>query len=288
MSAVFILCTMRSYSSLLAAMIGQHPDLYGLPEVNLAARDTVGGVMEFYARRPHGLHGLIRVVAELEFGGQDDETVAAAKDWLEARRDWPSSEMLGWIEAKVAPRRIVDKSPVVVRSVEMMRRLHAMRPEASFLHVVRQPAAVCRSIDRFHAEIDAEMGTTLAARVDAETVWQRCNDTILAFRAGLPAGYGLMLQGELFLAEFETYAPQICDWLDIRADADALDAMRHPERSPYAALGPAAARYGNDPNFLKNPVFAPRPIEIAPTAAGRDGRPFTARTQKLARQFGYA
>lgn len=288
MAPVFILCAMRSYSSLICAMLGQHPDLYGLPEINLSVADRVSGVVAFYRRRPHGLHGLLRTVAQLREGAQTDDTVAAARDWIAERGDWSTDEMLAWIEAQVAPRRIVDKSPVTVRSVEMMARLYRMRPDASFLHIVRQPAAVCRSIDRLHAEIDAERGTSLRTRVDPEKVWLTSNANILDFKAGLPPGLCLTLQGEAFLGQFDTYAPQVCEWLGIRTDPQALQAMRHPETSPYACMGPQAAAYGNDPNFLAAPAYTPRPIEIAPIEDGCDGRAFQPRTRKIARELGYA
>lgn len=288
MAPVFILCAMRSYSSLICAMLGQHPDLYGLPEVNLSVADRMDGVIAFYERRPHGLHGLLRTVAQLQHGAQTDATVAAARTWIDERRHWPTAEMLAWIEDGVAPRRVVDKSPVTVRSIEMMERLRRMRPEASFLHVVRQPGAACRSMNRLHEGIDAETGSSLRARVDAEQVWQRSNANVVAFRDALPPGACLSLQGEAFLGEFEAYAPQVCDWLGIRGDAEALDAMLHPERSPYASLGPEAARYGNDPNFLEGPAFQPRPIALEPVDDGLDGRPFAPRTRKLARELGYA
>lgn len=269
-------------------MLGEHPDLYGLPEINLAVADDVGGVMDFYRRRPHGLHGLIRTVAQLQAGATNEATVAEAKAWIEARRDWPVRRMLDWIEAAVAPRRIIDKSPVLVRAPQMLDRLHALRPEAQFLHITRQPAAVCRSIDRLNATIDAETGKSLSRRVDGEQVWLKCNNNVLEFRKRIAPGQCLTLQGEAFLGQFDTYAPQLCEWLGIRSDAEAMADMLHPERSPYACLGPEEARYGNDPNFLQSPAFTPRPIEIEPVADGVDGRAFKPRTLKIARQLGYA
>ena len=288
MTPVFILCAMRSYSSLICAMVGQHPDLYGLPEINLSVGDSVSDVQAFYANRPHGMHGLIRVVAELEFGGQTPETVEQAKAWIDQRKGWSSAQMLGWIEEAVAPRRIVDKSPVTVRSVDMMHRLHRMRPEAQFLHIIRQPAAVAKSIDRLHEEIDRQNGSNLRGRVNAENVWLRSNTNVLEFKEQMPPGVCLTLQGELFLGEYENYARQLCEWLDIRDDDDALDAMLHPETSPYACMGPEGAEYGNDPNFLNNAVFKRRPIKVEPVDNGIDGKPFNRRTRKLAREMGYA
>ncbi len=288
MAPVFILCAMRSYSSLISAMLGQHPDLYGLPEINLSVGETLGDVAAFYQRRAHGLHGLLRTITQLQAGQQTEATIAEAKAFLAERHGWSTSQMLDWIEAAVAPRRIVDKSPVAVRSVEMMQRLLRMRPDAQFLHITRQPAAVCRSIDRLHAEIDAETGSNLRNRVDAEQVWLKCNANIIAFKASLPPGQCMTLQGEALLGEYDIYAPQLCDWLEIRRDPDALAAMLHPEESPFATIGPPNAMYGNDPNFLKSAAFHPRPITIEDTEDGVDGRAFQPATRKLARELGYA
>lgn len=285
---LFILCTMRSYSSLICTMLGQHPELYGLPEINLSVADDIGGVLAFYQRREHGLHGLVRVVAQLQSGAQTDATVAEAAAWIAARRDWPTGQMLGWIEDQVAPRRIVDKSPVTVRSVAMMQRLVAMAPDAQFLHITRQPAAVCRSINTLHAALDAQNQTSLRTRVDAEQVWASGNANILAFKETLAPGVCLTLQGEAFLTDFATYAPQVCDWLGIDAGAQALTAMLNPQASAYACPGPPTAAYGNDPNFLEHPAFTPRPIALEDVEDGVDGLPFKPATRKLARLLGYA
>jgi len=288
MTPVFVLCAMRSYSSLICAMLGQHPQFFGVPELNLAVADRVGGMLEFYARRPHGLHGLLRTVAQLQSGAQTDDTIEAAHAWVLEREDWSTARMLRWIQDAVAPKRLVDKSPVLVRSVEMLERLHRMAPDAHFLHIVRQPGATCRSIGRLHEWLDAETGSSLRERVDPEQVWLRSNANILTFQSRLAPGRCLTLQGEAFLAEFEDYAPQVCEWLEVGGDESALDAMRHPERSSFAGFGPEAALYGNDPNFLGNPVYVRQPIAIEDIDEGFDGRAFKPRTRKIARQLGYS
>ena len=40
---VFVLAPVRSFTSVVCAMIGQHPQMYGLPETNLLCHATVGG-----------------------------------------------------------------------------------------------------------------------------------------------------------------------------------------------------------------------------------------------------
>ena len=49
LAPLFILCPGRSFSSVVASMIGQHPDAYGLPELNLFLGPTLGASNELYS-----------------------------------------------------------------------------------------------------------------------------------------------------------------------------------------------------------------------------------------------
>ena len=92
---LFILCPGRSFSSVVCMSIGQHPDLYGLPEIYLGIVDTLDEWLRLPARpgRKHMNQGLLRVVAELHHGEQTEETVRQARSWLRQRRQWPTTRM---------------------------------------------------------------------------------------------------------------------------------------------------------------------------------------------------
>jgi len=134
-------------------------------------------------------------------------------------------------------------------------------------------------------------GTFKADRVDAERVWFRAHQNVVDFARTLPDGQCMRIKGEELLSYPEIYLPQIAEWLDIRTDDEAIEAMMHPEQSPYACFGPENAKYGNDPNFLENAVLR-RGMVSEPTLIGgidwAGGRTFSAETQKLAREFGYS
>lgn len=289
---VFLLCTMRSFSSLVCAMLGQHPELYGLPELNLFVADDIEGMVDYYRRRPHGLHGLLRTIAEIEFGGQTQETIVRASRWIDERRAWPTGRMFRYIAAAVAPRRCVDKSPVTVRNSQFLSRMRVEFPNADYLHLTRHPRACGDSIRRFHREIDRQRSTHWAENINPETVWLRTNQLILEFRRNLPPGQCLQLQSEELLGSLDCYLPQITEWLGLDSSAEAIARMLHPETSPYSRPGPIGAEYGNDPNFLSNPIYASRPIEPGSldgeVAWGQHQQAgFSAKTLKFARQLGY-
>jgi hypothetical protein len=78
----------------------------------------------------------------------------------------------------------------------------------------------------------------------------------------------------------------------MRADRDAVTAMRHPERSPFAGFGPLTARFGHDPGFLRDPRLRTASGSRSATLSGplpwaSDGRGFSPEVVDLAREFGY-
>src|SRR5262245_875259 len=85
-SPVFILAPPRSFTSIVCAIIGQHPDMYGLPELNLFNTATM---VEWWklgdkATFPR-VDGALRTIAELFFGGQNEQTIREARGWLRRR-----------------------------------------------------------------------------------------------------------------------------------------------------------------------------------------------------------
>ena len=80
---LFILAPPRSFTSVTCGMIGQHPEMYGLPETNLLARDTYQHLKALYKVRGRFQHGLLRSIAQLAFGEQTEDNVTVAIEWLE-------------------------------------------------------------------------------------------------------------------------------------------------------------------------------------------------------------
>src|SRR5919109_4550343 len=76
---VFVLAPPRSFTSVVGTMLGQHPQLYGLPETHLFGCATMAKWWDVCEDQTFPrAHGLLRAVAELFFGGQTDRTVLLA------------------------------------------------------------------------------------------------------------------------------------------------------------------------------------------------------------------
>jgi hypothetical protein len=107
----------------------------------------------------------------------------------------------------------------------------------------------------------------------------------------MPPGQAIRLRGEDLMEDPELYLRQICQWLGISEDAAAIDAMKRPEESPFACLGPPNAMFGNNADFLRNPgLRIGRPSTPAISTALpwlADEGYFGRQTIELARQLGY-
>ena len=97
-------------------------------------------------------------------------------------------------------------------------------------------------------------------RMDRLVAWHHLHTNIMQFTSTLPLGQTMRIKGEDVLTYPQIYLPQIAEWMGIRTDSEAIDCMMHPERSPFAAVGPDLARGGNDPKFLRSPALRGKPV----------------------------
>lgn len=246
---LFIICPGRSFSSVVCAALGQHPMMFGLPELNLFVRDTVGELLEqdvpFFGI-PGALTGLRRTVAELAFGEQTYDTVEQADAWLRERRAWTGHRMFEELQLLAGGRVLVDKTPTNSRS-DALKRLVDAYPDAFYLHLARHPRATGRS--RYKAAVKQRRGQSF----DLEQLWLKRHAELVAFGQTLPPSQYMYLRGEWFFEEPAQVMAQVCEWMDLPCDAEASARMLRPEDSPFAKLGPDNAKFGNNPGFIEDP-----------------------------------
>jgi hypothetical protein len=295
---VLILAPPRSFTSVVCGMLGQHPQLYGLPEVNLFVAETMAERAGFIAVPRWSEHGLLRAVAELFGGAQTPQTVALAERWLEIRANCSCVSVFRELAERVSPRVLVEKSPRSVMSVEYLYRAVQAFPETRFIHLLRHPRTQGESLWKLGGELAArnmrglDYGTD-PPTVDFQKAWYSMNVNILTFLAGLPEEQQLQIRGEQIMRDPATHLREIAGWLGLRTDDQAVEAMLHPERSPFACVGPVGAALGNDPSFLREPALRPiksdsqEPSLDGPLPWREDGGEFSDEVRELAMEFGY-
>jgi len=129
------------------------------------------------------------------------------------------------------------------------------------------------------------------AAIDPQQGWLGRHRVICEFLGSMPqAGY-LRVRGEDLLGDPDTHLKRIAGWLRLRTDAEAIEAMKHPEQSVFARRGPRGASHGNDRFFIENPVLRPVRMEgltlDGPLGWRDDGTQFSEPVRQLARRFGY-
>ncbi|MBV8137587.1 MAG: sulfotransferase [Deltaproteobacteria bacterium] len=293
---LFVLAPARSYTSVVVTMIGQHPDLAGLPELKLFSYRTIG---ELGASLPtywiekgfaHRSPGLVRALAQFEFGGQTVEGLTAAQSWLRQREHWSGANVLDVILARLAPRHAVEKSPENVATAAALRRLACAYPNARYLHLTRNPLTTQASTAK-HLLATIPEHPRLGEPMAGIAAWNDTHARILRFAATLPADRVMRVRAEDVLNDAPAQLRAIAAWLSLRTDDAAIDAMRHPEASPFASFGPAGSGIvgGHDHDFLRDPI----PHQVAPPPplqppSGWHGEPrLWRRTVKIAQQLGY-
>jgi len=300
----------RCFSSVVCAMLGQHPQMYDLLETQLLTRETMTEWWEDFGANIHA-HGLCRSVAEIVWGEQSPRSVREARRWLWQRREWTTGDVLRELAEHLYPLVLVEKTPMLSYDGGHMERALRFFPEARFLHLVRHPAGYGRSLLEFfeqrgprgprraeallrHPEsiffgmIDE---TADPPALDPQLAWRLRTADVMAFTSRLAEHQRICIRGEDILGDPERTLSRIVHWLGLRSDAAAISAMLHPERSPFACLGPWNARFGGDPKFLRDPVLRPfryqEPSLDQPVPWRSDGASFTGEVRDLAGKLGY-
>ncbi len=291
---VIVMSVARSCSSVISTMLGQHPSLYGFPELTLFSARTVGDALRNRYDLPPDVHawttsGIHRSLAEVMFGGQDDAAIAAARKWLDERRDLESVELFDLLQSLVAPRIAVEKSPETTDADAFIFRAIVRYPRARFIHLVRHPVATIDSMRRYWQNWPW-MRKHAPLEVTSASIWYASHCRIAQILDEYAPDRTLRVRAEDVLG---TGGPRelgrIASWLGLRADPLAVDSMMHPERSPFATVGPEGAAGGNDGGFLARPEV--RVVELPSTFAFPEAWGLSPQQQglivELAQKLGY-
>lgn len=256
-------------------------------------------------------HGLVRAVAEVYFGGQTDHAISLARGWLTRRSHFTTGLLFEVIADRLKPLIPVEKSPSIVYSPKALQRVLDMFPTARFLHLVSHPRLYGEYV--MQALNESATGQPLppshwlvqlasqrpsgaeppvdGALLDPQSAWYAHNMAIVTFLSSVPAEQCMTVRGEDLVANGYEGLRCVASWLRVRTDSEALKEMKHPERSPYACLGPHSASFGSDIFLLNGPLVReewvqPRTLD-GPLDWREDGEEFSPEVRRLAQDLGY-
>lgn len=295
---VMILAAPFSGASYLAAMLGGHPRLYAVPELNLFMADTLGELLEiFHLSQGPQAHGLLRALAQLEFGEQSDPNIERAAQWLQERASWKTGEVLMYLAGRAAPRRLVlpdSESPL--RPMDL-RRIHQQLPDVALLHLLRHPytQGLLHSHwlrGRLFVPPDFKDHSQKPPKADPQIPWLRCNANIQSITQDRQDAAILRVQSEALVDGVELELTRITTWLGVPAGRNIISGMLQPEDWIFAGYGPPSAPYGLEAEVLEGlpPALVERAVQQArldaPLPWRSDDR-FAPNVVALAAHYGY-
>jgi len=297
-SPIILLASPHAHLSRLALMLGRHPALYAPGELNLLAAPRL---VDVFDRLPGArTHGLLRTLAQLHAGEQTLESIEMARRWIFRRALHDTSDVYRELCARVAPRRLIDASSLYTDpgQEESLARLRATWPEADYLHLVRHPLAQGLAwlrdplaLAQLHqlGSLDRAMPGPLP---DPQIDWARRQRAILEFLRDIAPERQHQVRSEELFLEPRLVLARICAWLTLDWSETLLEAMLHPEHSPYACPGPYGAEGGLDADVIARPGAMPvdqSPLSLDQPPPWRpDGRGFKTEVLDLAHALGYA
>lgn len=289
---IFILAAPFSGAAALAARLDAHPQLCAISETSLFVADTVAELLEIFelGQGGHG-DGLLRAIAQLESGEQNETTIDEAARWLAERAHWRCSAVLQHLIERAAPRRLVMPDTDAVLRPDDLCRLARDFAQAELIQLLRHPwtqgALFARWLDdRLFVPADFRDHAQQPAPIDPQLAWLRIQRNIAQW---LQPAFGARLRicRDEDLRSDEALRA-LCTGL--RLDAAALTSQAI-EDWPFAGYGPRNAPYGVEAELVEDtpplPDWLQMPRLEAPLPWRADGRGFSADVIALARQYRY-
>ncbi len=249
------------------AIIGSHPEAFGVPELNLFAHPTVEGLwLEVPEQEKAPSHGLLRAVAYIYGCEQTIVSVAMAQRWVLRRLQWPTSRVFDELRERLAPLRLVDKSSVYSQRLTCLERIRTHCPEAYFVHVVEHPLTVSQRKStgrRGRGPRRTQSPGRSKGSLGDQLKWLESQRRIADAIEDVSAERRAVLRMEDLITVPRIALEELCNSLGLSGDFGAVRAMLRPQDLPFARLGPVGANLGDDLTFLRNPVFPTRRRPVA-------------------------
>jgi hypothetical protein len=262
---VFVLAPARSCSTVTVALLAGHPGIYGFPEMLIFSVDTVGELIQ-RAPRPRQIpsfvepqrSGILRAVADVLEGNQEESAIDRAEEWLAERSWWSSRQLMDCLLERVYPQVGLEKSPQTVGTNKALRACLDSYPNARYIHLTRHPVSTMRScIDHMQPWARKSEKRRKALVVLAASSWYLNHLRIVRSLDQLPAHQWVRVRAEDLLSEPAIQLPKLLNWLGLPADGDIVSQMMHTENWRFAGTGPSGRLFGGDPKFMLSPVLRP-------------------------------
>jgi amino acid adenylation domain-containing protein len=280
---MLILSPPRSGTTLLRIMLAGHRDLFAASELQLLGFSTMRERAAAYSGRfSNWLDGAVRTVMEVEDLNAEEAKAAIAAAEAEGLT---TKQFFARLQAAVAPRILVDKSPSYALDPATLRKAEVDFESPRYIHLVREPHAMIDSFERHHMEqvlyLD-EHG--FDSRQLAELVWTLSHRNISDFLADVPTERWHRLRYEDLVQDPATQLEALCNGLGLVFDPAMARPYEMLESKMVDGVYAESAPMG-DPGFLAHGRIDPALASVRP--ASDTSPPLGEPTVELAARLGY-
>ena len=283
-AAVFILSPMRSGSTLLRIMLAGNPRLFSPPELQLLQFDTLTERHDAFTGYDKYLQeGTVRALMQAHH-----VDLTAAQAMMTEREEAHGSvrQFYREMQAAIAPRLLVDKTPDYAMDLEILRRAEAMFDGARYIHLARHPLGMIRSYEqgRFLLESPYRGRHDFSARQMAELTWLISHRNIQTFLQDIPAERQRMIRFEDVLAGPETAMQTLGAFLGVGYDPGMIAPYVDDKSRMIDGVHAQSAQVG-DHNFQRHGALK---AEVADQWRAEYREDFLSpATWEVAARFGY-
>jgi Sulfotransferase family len=228
----FIVCAPRTRSTLLTAVLGSHPDICALPEMNWAY-NTIGELLKFgLSSESHSfmLDGPIRAIAKILGKSEDTLTCAEALRFLMNNQNMSILHLMDILHKHSGKKVLIEKSP----SSSL---IDTNYPNVKYILLSRSDDLIKEGLKEM---------PNITHFMDEETILMRSQQSLNWLRENREY---IDVDAEDFIKNTEEVLIKICHFLEIEY------VEMKSENWAFAKRGVWFAEYGGDPIFMNNPIM---------------------------------
>src|SRR6185369_4840792 len=243
-AAVFVLSPPRSGSTLLRVMLAGHPQLFAPPELELLSFETLAGRRAaFSGRNSFWLEGAVRALMEIEpCAAGPAEALVTAMEAAGAT----TQDLYRRMQARIAPRLIVDKTPSYALDSAVLSRAERMFEGARYIHLRRHPLAMIRSFEEARLDqVFFRFPHRFSRRQLSELIWTVSEENILAFLSTVAPERCFQLRFEDLVARPDEELRRLCEWLGIDFQPGMARPYEHQESRMTDGIHPWSRMLGD-------------------------------------------
>jgi amino acid adenylation domain-containing protein len=223
-SAIFVLSSPRSGSTLLRVLLAGHPQLFAPPEMYLLSFNTLAerqqefsGIYRFWGE------GTVRAIMELQ---HCDATQATAIMADFESRGLTTQEFYREMQTWLGNRLLVDKSATYAVEWETLQRAELLFDKPLYINLLRHPYGMIHSFEE--ARLDQLYLSSIlehhrfSRRAFAELIWYISYENIRNFLAEIPKARQFQLQFEQLVRDPQHSMQQLCTFLGLPFSPDML------------------------------------------------------------------